>query len=229
MMMFVFQVRDFADVFSGATSFNGDISNWDMASAQRLDNLFKDAELFNGDLSKWFVQPTSMDSTFHGASSFTGRRGLRSWDTSQVNDMHRVFTNSKFQGDISSWNMTFVTTVRQMFLGCESFDGDLSKWDVSNVSFSLGKKCTIVVNNKEKETRYKSSTSSHFCHCDSNSSTFPSPPSISQYRFGTFRPCSKVPMPFRRIFPNGMLNLEPNSIACLPPLTVSTRICPCGT
>lgn len=105
-----------------------------MKSAERLDNLFKNAELFNGDLSKWFVKPTSMDGTFYGASSFTGRRGLRSWDTSQVNDMHRVFAYSKFQGDISSWGMNFVTTTRQMFLGCQSFDGDVSKWDVSNVS-----------------------------------------------------------------------------------------------
>lgn len=129
-----FQVRDFADVFSGASSFNGDISTWNMESAERLDGLFMNAELFNGDLSKWSVKPTSMDSTFYGTSSFTGRKGLPMWDTSQVDDMHRVFAYSKFQGDISSWNMSSVTTVREMFLGCLSFDGDVSKWDVSNVS-----------------------------------------------------------------------------------------------
>lgn len=106
-----------------------------MEGAERLDNLFKDAELFNGDLSKWSVKPTSMESTFYGTSSFTGgSRGLQNWDTSEVNDMGGLFAFSKFQTDISSWTMTSVTTTKEMFLGCQSFDGDLSKWDVSSVS-----------------------------------------------------------------------------------------------
>lgn len=106
-----------------------------MESAERLDNLFKNAELFNGDLSKWLVKPTSMDSTFYGTSSFTGgARGLLNWDTSKVNDMSGLFAYSKFQGDISSWNLGSVTSTKEMFLECRSFDGDVSKWDVKHVS-----------------------------------------------------------------------------------------------
>lgn len=38
-----------------------------------------------------------------------------------------------FNGDISGWNVTNVTSLQYTFGGAHSFNGDLSSWDVSNV------------------------------------------------------------------------------------------------
>ena len=40
---------------------------------------------------------------------------------------------NKFKGDISSWNVSNVTNMSNMFLMSE-FNGDISKWDVSSVT-----------------------------------------------------------------------------------------------
>ena len=39
-----------------------------------------------------------------------------------------------FNCDLSSWNVSNVTTMRAMFYEASSFNGDLSSWDVSNVA-----------------------------------------------------------------------------------------------
>lgn len=38
-----------------------------------------------------------------------------------------------FNGDLSKWNVSNVTDMTNTFYGCKAFNGDLSKWDVSNV------------------------------------------------------------------------------------------------
>ena len=43
-------------------------------------------------------------------------------------DLHR-----NFNGDISMWDVSNVTNMHSMFEGCESFNQDISDWDVSNV------------------------------------------------------------------------------------------------
>ena len=53
-------------------------------------------------------------------------------DTSLIKDMCRLFSKSKFNGDISKWDVSSVENMENMF--CKSnFNGDISKWDVSNV------------------------------------------------------------------------------------------------
>ena len=44
-----------------------------------------------------------------------------------------MFNNSKFDGDISNWDVSNVTSMATMFAYSE-FNGDLSKWDVSKVT-----------------------------------------------------------------------------------------------
>ena len=40
-------------------------------------------------------------------------------------------------GDISTWDVSNVTDMRAMFTNATSFNGDLSNWDVSNVTDML--------------------------------------------------------------------------------------------
>ena len=59
-------------------------------------------------------------------------------DTSAIKNMRELFNKFKtFNGDISEWNVSNVTDMADMFNGSD-FDGDISKWDVSNVKDMTG-------------------------------------------------------------------------------------------
>lgn len=47
--------------------------------------------------------------------------------------MSYLFWKTKFDGDISKWDVSNVTNMCRMFQGCP-FNGDISKWNVSNVT-----------------------------------------------------------------------------------------------
>ncbi|MDG1260169.1 MAG: BspA family leucine-rich repeat surface protein [Flavobacteriales bacterium] len=45
-------------MFQEATSFNQDLTSWDMSSCTNLNGMFKDATSFNGDITEWQFHPT---------------------------------------------------------------------------------------------------------------------------------------------------------------------------
>jgi surface protein len=58
---------------------------------------------------------------------------LNHFDTSNVTSMNSVFYfNNEFNGDISKWDVSNVTDMSRMFEGSK-FNGDISEWNVSNV------------------------------------------------------------------------------------------------
>ncbi len=58
---------------------------------------------------------------------------LSKLDTSKITDMKKLFIYSNFSGDISRWNVSNVTNMEWMFLKAENFNSDIGNWDVSNV------------------------------------------------------------------------------------------------
>ncbi|WP_205959915.1 BspA family leucine-rich repeat surface protein [Flammeovirga aprica] len=126
-----------ASMFSGATSFNGDLSEWEVSSVTDMTAMFSEATSFNGDLSSWEVSSvTDMTSMFSGATSFNG--DLSEWEVSSVTDMTSMFSGAtSFNGDLSSWDVSSVTSMYKMFsnsgLSTENYDNLLSSWSEQEV------------------------------------------------------------------------------------------------
>ena len=127
-------VTDMTRMFSGAESFDGDLSNWNVSQVTDMSYMFSGADAFDGDISSWSVsQVTDMSSMFSGADAFDG--DISSWSVSQVTDMSYMFSSAEsFDGDLSNWNVSQVTDMSSMFAGADAFDGDISSWSVSQVT-----------------------------------------------------------------------------------------------
>ena len=66
-------------------------------------------------------------------SKFNG--DISEWNVSNVTDMKFMFDNCKYtgkNGDISDWDVSNVTLMTAMFYNSK-YNGDISNWDVSNV------------------------------------------------------------------------------------------------
>jgi surface protein len=129
----VSKVTDMSHMFERATNFNQDISGWDVSSVTNMNSTFSFAINFNQPLNDWDVSNvTNMSAIFFIASSFN--QPLNSWDVSKVTLMSGMFANTPFNKDISSWNVSNVTDMSSMFGNTTSFNQLLNSWNVSKVT-----------------------------------------------------------------------------------------------
>ena len=83
--------------------------------------------------------PTTRDELKELIDKLVKERGndadLNDIDTSKITDMSELFFKSKFNGDISNWDVRNVESMIGMFEHSEftGENGDISNWDVSNV------------------------------------------------------------------------------------------------
>ena len=127
-------VGSMSNMFRGASSFDGDISSWNVSSVTDMSYMFSGASSFAQPLGDWDVSSvTDMSYMFGGASSFA--QPLGDWDVSSVTDMSYMFIfASSFNQSLGEWDVSGVTDMGGMFTGASSFDGDLSGWNVSSVT-----------------------------------------------------------------------------------------------
>lgn len=118
-------------MFSGATSFNSNISSWNISSVKYMDYMFLNASSFNQNISSWDTSAViSMEAVFTGAGSFN--QNISAWNVSAVTNMNNMFNGaSSFNQNISSWNVSAVTKMNYMFSGANAFNQNLTGWAVN--------------------------------------------------------------------------------------------------
>ena len=126
-------VTNMSYMFAVATSFNGDLNNWNVSGVKNMSGMFIGATSFNGDISGWETgEVTDMSLMFEGATAFN--RDLNGWNVEKVMNMLGMFIEAmSFNGDISGWVPKEVTDMSYMFAGANSFNGDISSWNVEKV------------------------------------------------------------------------------------------------
>jgi len=134
----VSNVTNMGGMFNFASSFNGDIGNWDVSKVTSMSGMFAHASKFNQDLDNWNVSNVlTMGVMFNLATSFNGNINI--WNVSNVKNMNSMFLNaSVFNQDIGSWDVSGVTNMNDMFGGAHEFNQDIGNWDVSNVTNMAG-------------------------------------------------------------------------------------------
>ena len=133
----VSSVTDMSGMFFFATFFNQPLNDWDVSSVTDMSHMFRSATFFNQPLNDWDVSSvTDMNRMFRFASSFN--QPLNDWNVSSVTDMSAMFHSASsfnsFNSDLSNWNVSSVTDMRNMFASATSFDRPLNDWDVSSVT-----------------------------------------------------------------------------------------------
>jgi hypothetical protein len=89
-----------------------------------------------GHVEVWDVRDcATLENAFKGVTKIQGRLDLTFWDTRKVKSMSSAFEKTAFDVDVSTWDVSAVTTMSFMFSRATGFSGDVSEWDVSKVSF----------------------------------------------------------------------------------------------
>ena len=128
----VSNVTDMSFMFQNTSAFNQPIGNWDVSNVGDMRFMFQ-ASSFNQPIGNWDVSSvTDMDNMFNDAAVFN--QDISSWNVSNVTDMSGMFYIAVFNQDISSWDVSSVTDMSFMFQNTSAFNQPIGNWDVSNVT-----------------------------------------------------------------------------------------------
>ena len=117
-----------------------DVSNLDSFCNKGI-GIFERTKFKYIDISHWDVSNiTDMKYMFYDCEELKSVGDISDWDVSNVTDMRSMFCECKelkSVGDISKLDVSSVTEMSYMFYKCESFNQDLSNWDVSKVKNNI--------------------------------------------------------------------------------------------
>ncbi len=142
-------VSNLSAMFSGASSFNSDISAWDVSKVTNMSSLFENATAFNngGVALAWGSKTgnvTTSQAMFMGASSFN--QSVNGWDVAKITNMSNMFAQATLfnNGDLGNneanslawtWgHVDVLTDASAMFKQAVSFNQDISGFKMSKVS-----------------------------------------------------------------------------------------------
>jgi surface protein len=143
-------ITTMSQMFLGADAFNQPIGSWDTSNVTNMSSMFLTfnpaSSKFNQDIGNWDVSNvTNFTQMFNAATDFNngGSPSISGWTintaTATTVSMNSMFKDAEaFNQPIGSWDMSNVTTIREMFHSNPNFDQDIGNWDTSNVSDSFG-------------------------------------------------------------------------------------------
>jgi surface protein len=117
--------------------FNHNLSSWNVSNATDMHEMFRGCNTFNNGgsdgIKDWDVSNvTDFGEMFFGNVNFN--QPLTNWDTSSATIMHRMFYNaSSFNQSIAHFNTSNVISMARM-LQLSSVNQDLSSWNLSSMS-----------------------------------------------------------------------------------------------
>lgn len=131
-------VENMKSLFQGAVAFNQNIGNWDTSNVTNMETMFTNATAFNQNIGNWDTSNVeNMFGMFFLANSFN--QNIGNWDTSSVTDMGAMFREATvFNQNIGNWNTSSVTSMNTMFRQAAAFNADISNWNTSNVTNMSG-------------------------------------------------------------------------------------------
>ena len=122
-------MKTFSNTFKDATSFNQDVTIWNVSAATDMRSMFRNAEKFEvASLSTWkTAEVKNMGDMFRDATKFRGDLSL--WNVSLVTDMGSMFSSTDFfNSNISAWNTKKNRDFSYMFYNAIAFNQDVSGW-----------------------------------------------------------------------------------------------------
>ncbi len=127
-------VTSMNQMFQNKTSFNEDISDWDVSRVTSMSEMFENASAFNQPLGDWDTsRVTTMGAMFRNATAFN--QDIGDWDTSRVTNMTFMFRDARvFNQPLGDWDVSRVTNMNNMFENASAFNQPLGDWDTSRVT-----------------------------------------------------------------------------------------------
>jgi hypothetical protein len=123
-----------ATAFLQGTAFNNNsIDNWEVKTIQLFNNFFRETS-FNQDISGWDMSAaTRVDQMFYGNTAFN--QNIGGWVLSNCTRMdYMLFNNDSFDQDISGWDVNQVSNFLSFLLSATglstaNYDALLIAWD----------------------------------------------------------------------------------------------------
>ncbi len=131
-------VTDMSYMFRNASTFNYDVSSWNVSNVNDMKGLFFSASAFNQDIGSWNVgNVTEMSDMFRAATVFN--QNIGNWNVGNVINMRNMFFDAiNFNQNIGLWNVSNVVNMLELFRNAVAFNQNIGVWDVSRTTNMYG-------------------------------------------------------------------------------------------
>lgn len=128
------------DMFSGATSFNQDISSWTPINVTNASSMFRGPSSFNQNIGGWtFADGVNLNLMFQGVAVFNNDNQPLNWGSFKVGSVVSMFQGATTYNQPTHLDTQNVGSFRKMFRGATAYnDGNtntgIQDWDTSSAT-----------------------------------------------------------------------------------------------